>query len=198
MGRHKKNLKLTDSIVRFKDHLGNDKMNITKVVEKQVTNPLTGQKVARKANITFTVPDYTVTETTVDDKKVKTVVGLTMANAIATFGSTEKLIQFAIAGLWNVIRTNESNELGKADKASRQLSKAAKALKAVMPTLTDETLRAMLMSNPEYAKTFETQEFSLEVSKTIDLNTVKAPVLDETADEDEVEVEETESDVPAK
>lgn len=187
-----------NSVIRFKDEKGNNIMNITKVVEKQVTNPVSGQKVTRKANITFTVPDYTVTETKVDDKTKRSVTGLTIQNAISVFGSTEKLIQYAIAGLWNHIRTNESNDLGRADKATRQLSKASKALKSVMPSLTDEALRAMLMSNPEYAKTFENQEFSLEVSKTVDLASLEAPVLvPEGKDEDEADDVEDDDTVAA-
>ena len=190
MGRSKRS-EVKDSVIRFKDQNGIAKMNITKDVKKKVTNPVSGAKVERVAHVTITVPDYTVTESKDGDKVVKTIAGLTIANAIAVFGSTEKLIQYAIAGLWSHVRTTESNALGQADKASRQLGKAAKALKQVMPSLTDEALRAMLMSNPEYAKTFESQTFELEVSKTINIADFDAPILDpatgadETADEDE-------------
>lgn len=168
-------------------------MQLTKVVNKKVTNPVSGLKVNRKANITITVPDYTVIKTTVEGKTVETVAGLTIQNAIATFGSTEKLIQYAIAGFWAHVRTNESNALGAADKSTRMLAKAAKALKSVIPGLSDEALRAMLMSNPEYAKSFEATTFELEISKTVDIADLEAPVLDpsdskdESAEEDETE-----------
>ena len=101
-----------------------------------------------------------------------------------------RAVRFAI---WTYVRTQQSNNLGKADAAAKNLRKAVANLAKVMTGVSEEQIRTMLLSNPEMRAKLDSGKFETEISVQItpkDLtfpDVIASDETEETEDEDETE-----------
>lgn len=131
-------------------------LQVTKEVLRKVLHPQTGEKVERKAQLSFQAVDITGPDWF--DEAVE-ICG----------GNSELAARVWNNGIYVFLRQQTTNELGKADEVTRSMNRSIGALKMLpkYKVMKDEDVRKVLLSNPELAAAFVQVDF--EPNITVDV-----------------------------
>jgi hypothetical protein len=154
-------------------------LQIVKEVSRQVTHPQTGNKVTRKATVTFNAVDPS-NEDWLDDA------------LLICDGDVKAVAKMFNFGLWRMTQQIQTNELGKVDELSKNISRAIAGL-VNSGAFTEAQAKAYIMAAPNVASAMTDAKFEQYVTVAVE-NVDAAKIPDVTKVDTEEEVKE---EVPA-
>lgn len=129
-------------------------ISVVKTIEKSVVHPQTGEKVKRVSTLTLPMIDPK-SESIIDDA------------LLLVAGDAKLLAQVVNLAVWLHFAQQERNTLAKVDPVGKALEKTIKALQVVNPDITEDAVRAMLMSNPQFAEKMKDVKFEQFITTTV-------------------------------